>query len=131
MLEDFKRTKASMDITFYKFIHLSGIILLFLSIGSILQNGILSKSKAENPSAKKSAMLHGTALLIILVSGFGMLAKLQIHWPLPGWVWAKVLIWFALGGLIAMGYKTPSLAKKAWILALALGITAAYFGLYK
>ena len=45
---------------------------------------------------KLAGMTHGIALLLILFTGFGMIAKLGLGFPL--WVWVKlVVIWLVIG----------------------------------
>ena len=59
-----------MDIVFYKSLHLVGIAALLIAVGASLQAARLGVVKADNPSHKSNAILHGVALLILLVSGF-------------------------------------------------------------
>jgi hypothetical protein len=47
---------------------------------------------------------HGLGLLLVLVAGFGMLAKLGIH-GVPTWAALKLIIWVALGAFAALAYK--------------------------
>jgi hypothetical protein len=62
----------------------------------------------------------------MLVAGFGMLARLQIHWPWPTWVIAKVVIWVALAALpmLARRRRLPALAWVVLIAGLATGAAA-------
>ena len=76
-------------------------------------------------------MWHGIGLLISLISGFGMLAKMGIMGSMPLWVWIKIALWLVLGFL-------PVLAKKKILsgpfvvkLAILVGAALAYLGYFK
>jgi hypothetical protein len=60
-----------------------------------------------------------------------MLAKLGIMGALPTWVVAKLIIWLLFGGLVAVAYKKPALAKKIWVLIPVLVLAATYLAVYK
>ena len=82
-----------MSYEFYKILHLVSLFSLFLSLGMLV---------VGPKSLKKWILsLHGLSLLILFVSGFGLIAKLHI--PLkflsPFWFWQKMLVWFILAGL--------------------------------
>ncbi len=108
-----------MDLPVYNNIHFVGVG--FLAVGFL---ALLSAS-----SAKKGMMLHGIGLLILLVSGFGQLAKLNMSAHMPTWVIVKIVLWLVLGAL-------PVLAKRHVLprgvvvgLAFVLMAFAAYLGL--
>jgi hypothetical protein len=76
-------------------------------------------------------MVHGIGLLIALVAGFGMLAKLGLMSSFPGWAAGKLVIWFALGALPAPIYR---MGKKSMMFApitVLIAALAAYFAIYK
>ena len=64
-----------MPYEFYKILHLTGLVLLFSGLVSLLT---LKAIGAEvNGAAKKfSFIAHGIGLFLILLSGFGLLARL-------------------------------------------------------
>jgi hypothetical protein len=70
-------------------------------------------------------------MVLVLLGGFGMLARLGIHWPWPGWVLGKVIIWIILGGIIALIYRLPHVGKALWYIVLLLGTLAAYLAIMK
>ncbi len=70
-------------------------------------------------------------MVLALVGGFGMLARMQIYWPWPGWVIGKIIIWLVFGILVALIGRTPALAKPLWWSTIALGAIAAYLALNK
>jgi hypothetical protein len=75
---------------------------------------------------KPVAITHGIGLFLVLLGGFGMLARLGIHWPWPGWVLVKVVIWIILGALGAVAARKTTLAQPLWWMTIVLGGLAAY-----
>ena len=89
-----------MSMLVYKVIHIFSITLLFTAFGGLL---LASRAEGQNGAGRKLAgMTHGLALVLILVSGFGALAKIGMSNPAiwPAWLWIKVLIWLAFGAVI-------------------------------
>ncbi len=118
-----------MSYEFYKLMHFLGMFVLFGSIGATAIHMLNGGTRDSNASRKFISTSHGVALLLILVSGLGMLAKHKLG--MPGWIHPKLLIWLLLGGLLALPYKVPGAAKAVWVLAPLLGATAAFLALYK
>lgn len=75
-----------MSYTAYKIIHLIGIAGLALGLGGML---------AGAASRRAFAILQGLSLLVMLVSGFGLLARL--HLGFPHFAMVKILLWVVLG----------------------------------
>ena len=94
-----------MPIHVYQFLHYAGILLVFTSLGAVALHVLSGGTKDSNPMRKLVAITHGVGLVLVLVAGFGMLARLGIH-SMPGWVIAKLVIWLFLGGAIALLYHT-------------------------
>lgn len=113
----------------FKVLHLLGVITAFMSIGAIAIRAFLENPGVRDRAHKIAGWTHAIAFLLLLVSGFGMLAKLKVGFP--GWVIAKLAIWVALGGIIALPRRKPELAWAWWILSALLGGLAAYFGVMK
>jgi hypothetical protein len=120
-----------MTLEFYKVLHILGLTLVVLSLGGIVAVVANGGSKETNALRKATAISHGIGLLLLLVAGFGMLAKLGIMGALPTWVVAKLIIWLLFGGLVAVAYKKPALAKKIWVLIPVLVLAATYLAVYK
>ena len=109
-----------MDPDIYKVIHLSGVIILFGALGA----GIYTPSSKGN---KLAGALHGISLLLIIVSGFGLVAKIwsnQFTW----WIILKLIIWLALGGSYALAKKRLLPEHTAFAIIIGLGIAAAFLG---
>ena len=113
----------------YKIVHFLGIIMLFMSLGGILINSI-NWEEGTRQWRKPLTITHGIGLLLILLGGFGQLARMGILWPLPGWVIAKLIIWIMLGGLVALVLQSD-LSKLLWSLVIFLGTVAAYLAIMK
>ncbi|MCI0454804.1 MAG: hypothetical protein L0Y68_07400 [Candidatus Dadabacteria bacterium] len=113
----------------YTVIHILGIMLLLLSLGAYL---ILSMNKSVK-GKKLAAITHGIAILIILVAGFGLLARIGYmsvnNWPL--WAWLKLAIWLILALIIIPIKRMPNLIPVLWFLIPILGALAAYLAIYK
>jgi len=108
----------------YETLHMIGLMMLFIGVG------VLATQGADGPYRKPAAMLHGIGLLVILISGFGLLAKLQLGYDKP-WFFGKVVI-LILMGAAPVFLKKPNLKGHiGWIIVIALGAVAAYLGIFK
>jgi hypothetical protein len=119
-----------MPYEIYKILHILGLLLVFTSLGGVFVYAGNGGLKTENRMRKLVAISHGTGLLFLLVSGFGMLAKLGIS-GFPFWVLLKLGIWLGIGALLFLGYRKPALATRFWAIAVAAGVLAAIMGIYK
>ena len=102
----------------YHLLHLVGVIFLFVGIGSLL---------SPNGNARTGMKFHGIGLLILLIAGFGSLAKLHLSYTSPR-VIIKLLIWLALGLLPILARRRALQPGVVVIIAVALGSVAAYLG---
>ena len=106
-----------------------GVILLFPGVGGLC---VLSIAGAESARARKIAsMVHGIALVVTLVAGFGLLAKLGFGTDIPLWIWIKLVIWVVFAGVIVVLRKAPQLAPQLLFLLPLLGAIAGYLAIYK
>ncbi len=114
----------------YKVIHLLSAFVLFTVAGGIALYAANGGSKADNGQRKLVGILHGTALLVSLVAGFGLLTKLGLG-AFPGWVWAKLVLWLIVGAIATLPYRKPELGKLfLWLMPL-LGGLAAFLAIFK
>ncbi|MDT8436901.1 MAG: hypothetical protein RRA92_09110 [Gemmatimonadota bacterium] len=121
-----------ISLNVYKLIHILGILLTFASLGGLVVHALSGGTKATNAARRLVTVSYGAGLLLILLGGFGMLARLGLaHTGLPGWIWAKLAIWAAVGGLLALPYRRPAAGRLIWSGAILLGLTAAWLGLNK
>jgi len=112
-----------MSYEFYKWVHLLAIFALFLACGGMV---------ASNQSKTRwTAPLHGSALLFVLISGFGLISRLGLQQSMPTWVIGKLFIWLLFGGFMAV-VKRKWLPQTALLpLLVLLGGGAAYLALWK
>ena len=114
----------------YKAIHLSGIILSFVSLGALATIA----ARGSERRSRFPAIGHGVGLFLVLLGGFGMLAMLQKLKMIEGWpTWLviKLVLWIALGGAIAVFRRKPDLAKATIGACIAFGFVATIMALFK
>lgn len=113
----------------YRFIHLMGMVVLFVSLGGLIA---LAYSGKTGGLRKALVAIHGTSMLVMLVAGFGLLAKIGIsHGDLPGWVIGKLVLWLVLGGIVVLIRKQPS-KGVAWVGVVSLlGFVTVALGVFK
>lgn len=87
----------------YKVVHFLGIFTLVTVLSAALARSA-KEGLNSDPWRARLGMIHGIALFLILLGGFGMLARLQVGFP--GWAMAKVGIWVVAAGLIAVRKST-------------------------
>ena len=115
----------------YKLVHVLGIALVYSALGGILVHVLNGGDKATLGARKLVAATHGIGMLLILVGGFGMLARLGLDFGASHWVHVKLLIWLLLGAAVALPWRVPALTKPLWAVAPLLGMAAAALALYK
>jgi hypothetical protein len=112
-----------IDLNTYKLVHLIAIFALFLALGSA--------AVSEKAKSRWVAPVHGIALLLILVAGFGMLARLGIQGSLPGWIVGKLVIWFLLGASLAIARRKLLPIGAYLFIVVSLGGIAGALALWK
>lgn len=109
-----------MSYAFYHFLHLAALISLFLALGGMLFGSY----------NKKQMILHGIASLVLFITGFGLIARLQIS-MVQMWLLGKLGIWFVLSALIPILISKKVLKKYLWLIVLISGICACWLVTYK
>ncbi len=110
-----------MSLPFYHYLHVIGLILVFIGFGGLF----------SSEGAKKAMMWHGIGLVISIVSGFGMLAKLGIMGTMPVWAWIKIGLWLVLGFLPVLAKRRVIAAPLVVLIAAIAGAGLAYLGYFK
>lgn len=84
--------------SFYYILHvLSGFLLTALTFAAFA---------APTPeSRKRNLRLTGILALVMLIGGFGLMARLQYQWA--PWVFIKIGCWLILSGMAGMAYRRP------------------------
>ena len=114
---------------FYKILHVLGLFLLLSGLISLL---VLRWTNQDLKSKVKTFAFatHGTGLLFLLVSGFGLLARLQLM-PMPHWAYGKLIFWMLFGGAISLVKRKGNLGIPIYIVLFLLFFGAAYLAIYK
>ncbi|PQJ28326.1 hypothetical protein [Rubritalea profundi] len=107
-----------IDFNVYKLIHIVGIITLFMGFAY----GMKSWSKG-------AAIAHGIGLLLIIISGFGLISAKYNNNMAP-WMFIKLAIWLALGGALVIVKRKLLPDLISWIILLTLATAAAWTVLY-
>ena len=110
----------------YKLVHLIGIFVLLSGVAALWALELFSDSPGYAKARKGIMAMHGIAIFVVLLGGFGTLAKLGIGSPWPPWIWIKIGIWVVLGGLPALLSKSSSTSKVLFLIAPLLGAVAAW-----
>lgn len=110
-----------MSLQTYHYLHIVGLILVFIGFGGLL----------SSEGARKAMKWHGIGLVISLVSGFGMLAKMGIMSAMPVWVWIKIALWLVLGFLPMLAKRRVLSAQVVVLIAIVVGAVLAYLGYFK
>ena len=109
----------------YLMIHLVGIATVWMALGASTVHAMNGGTRVSNPSRRLVAATHGLGLVLILLGGFGMLAKMGMTSGMPGWAAAKFVLWLVVGAILALPMRIPALAKPIWFaLPLLVGLAA-------
>ncbi len=112
-----------MSYEFYKWLHVSSFALLILSLG------VLTVGLTQERFRKKSMILSGIALVLLFISGFGIIAKASF--ALDFWIYAKLVLWFVLGSLSFFIRRHPSKIYFWMLLIFVLSTLVIGFAVWK
>lgn len=119
-----------MSYEFYKVIHLVSIVFLFSGLMVLLSAKMISNTIPKN-IRMLGFISHGIGILLILVSGFGLLARLQIMSPFPIWAYAKIAIWLLLALAASVLKRRNQVGMPAFVSLITIFIIAAVLAIYK
>lgn len=121
-----------MPYAVYKLIHFAGIFLVLIALATMAMHALRGGTRAADPYRRALAVTHGAGVFLILLGGFGMLARLGIvQAGLPGWIYAKLAIWLGIAGAIALVHRGRGAARLTLLAAPVLATLAAAIALYK
>lgn len=118
-----------LSLAFYKVAHIIGIVIVMSALG-----GAALLAMTGVPAYRRMlAVLHGLGAFLILVGGFGMLARLGIIQgdSFPAWLWVKIAVWGIIAVALFVPRRRPSLAGPLLFSLPVLGGLAAYMAIYK
>ena len=118
-----------MPYELWKVVHLIGVITLFASLGGLAALSLVGRPEASKPFK----VLHGVALFVLFLAGFGLLAKLGMGGPSSWgvWVYVKLGVWLALGAALAFVKSAGRNATAVLLLCALLGAIAAWAAVAK
>jgi len=110
-----------MPYLIFKLLHVVGIMCLFLALG-------LAIADTQGRWKKATAIIHGIALLFMLLTGFGMLGKppAEQYW----WV-VKIFIWLGFGASLTLARKKFISPVAIGTAVTVLGLIAGYLGIFR
>jgi len=118
-----------MPYTVYKVIHLASILFLFTISGGVALYAANGGTREKNVAKRLVSAIHGLTLVLILVSGFGLIARLGTGFEI--WVWAKFSIWFVIGSIALLPLRRPHLGYLFLFLIPTLGALSAFMAIFK
>lgn len=119
-----------LSFTVYKVLHLLGIMFTVAALGGMAVHAANGGTRPESRTRALATALHGTGLLLVLVAGFGMLARLGGS-AASGWVLVKLAIWLTLGAAAMIPYRRPSWARALFVAVPLLAALAGIMALTK
>ncbi|WP_396200096.1 hypothetical protein [Gemmatimonas sp.] len=118
---------------FYEILHIVGIAMVFIAIGGVATHAANGGTKTTSSTRPLIGSIHGLGAFLILLGGFGMLARLGfLHGGnFPGWLWVKIIVWVILSAVVLLPYRRPGFAKPFLLVLPLLAGVAVYMALYK
>ena len=97
-----------------------------MSLGALICLGVLAVEKKQK-IFRLALMTHGVTLLLLLISGFGLLAKMNVDWPWPVWPYIKLGAWLCFGAAAPFFRLKKDLWTFSWAGTIVLGLIAVMF----
>jgi hypothetical protein len=115
----------------YKLIHYLGIFILVATLGASL--GRQAITGGRDPLRSRWGAVHGVALFLVLLGGFGLMARVGVaHGTMfPGWILAKLGIWVLLGGLLFLARRGQRWTLPLLALVPLLALLAGWMAMAK
>jgi uncharacterized membrane protein SirB2 len=100
-------------------------LLHIFSLFVLTAHTFMAFANPDPASRKQTMIITGVASLLVLVSGFGLLAKIHGN-KFEVWVIVKLVCWFLLSGLAGIAYRRPHLRSALAASALGLILVALF-----
>lgn len=121
-----------MPYPIYKLIHFLGLFGMVTLLAGTALHALAGRTRAERPFGRAFAVAHGIGAFLVLLGGFGMLARLGIaQQGLPGWVYAKLALWLLLSALLILPYRGRPHALAVFVALPIVTVVGAAIALYK
>ena len=114
----------------YKTFHLVGVMLTIVALGGMAIHAANGGTRDQALTRRLTTATHGLGLLLVLVAGFGMLARLGGSVG-SGWVLIKLVIWLVLGAAAVVPYRRPQFARALFLIVPLLAALAAIVAITK
>ncbi len=117
----------------YKLVHVFGIALALVSLGGLTVHALNGGRKQDNAARKLLIAMHGFGALLVLVGGFGLLARIGFAHGggFPLWLWVKLALWAVLAAVVILPYRAPQSTRPLLIALPLLAMAAAAMAVYK
>ena len=116
--------QPTMDkLLFYKLLHIFALIVQ-------TAHTFMAFANPEAANRKLTLMVTGIASILMLVTGFGMLAIEKIPFS-SGWVIVKLVCWLGLGALAGVVYRKAHLRGLLSFISLRLILVALVMVLFR
>jgi len=118
---------------FYKLVHVLGIALTLTALGGMTVHALNGGMKAENAARKLLIGMHGFGVFLILLGGFGLLARIGFaHGSgFPLWLWVKLGLWTVFAVAAALPYRMRTATRPMLLVLPLLAMAAAAMAVYK
>lgn len=117
----------------YNVVHVFGIALVVAALGGAALLVMTEGTRDVRSARRLLAIMHGIGAFLVLLGGFGMLARLGIVQgaSFPGWIWVKLVIWAVVAAALFVPYRRPAWARPLLLAVPVLIALAAYMAIYK
>ena len=114
----------------YRWLHVVSLLLVFIGLLGLvfLRTGGATSTKKQD---RYLGHIHGIGLTLMLIAGFGAMARLGYMTAWPWWIYVKLVLWLYLGASAALAKRKAHLAPAllaSWVVIAGLG---AYLGIFK
>jgi hypothetical protein len=104
---------------FYNILHLTGVFGMLLALGAAAAAG----PQIDQAARRRNGILHGIGMVLIVVAGFGMLARGNLGFP--GWIVVKALLYIVIGALPMLARRREA-PMQYMLIGLAVAFAAAW-----
>lgn len=121
-----------MPYPIYKLMHFLGLFLLVGALVAAAMHGLRGGTRTGDPYRRRLLWAHGIAAFLVVLGGFGMLARLGVaHGGFPWWVRIKLVLWLVAAAAIALPYRGRVPARVVLVALPVVVLAAAAAALYK
>ncbi|HWA10785.1 MAG TPA: SirB2 family protein [Opitutaceae bacterium] len=93
-----------MDPNYYSILHVFSLFVL-------TAHTFMAFANPRPEDRRQTLIITGVASLLVLVSGFGMVARIYQH-HIFGWMVVKMVCWLLFSALAGIAYRRPHLRGK-------------------